>query len=178
MGKIFKLCPKIVTDRVQSMLRAHHPELAIMMPRIDCIFAQSTGDESAVSLGGYPCLAVVKIISLKERTAGRGDAEILIDFEAYEDLTDAQKDALIDHELEHLQLKVDERGTPKVDALKRPLFTMKKHDHQFGWFDSIVKRHGANSIESIQAQEWQSRVGQLYLAAEFVPDEAVARPRR
>ena len=42
---------------------------------------------------------------------------------------------------------------------------VRKHDHQFGWFDCVARRHGAHSIEVQQAQQLtaMAELRQLYL---------------
>jgi hypothetical protein len=64
---------------------------------------------------------------------------------------------LIDHELTHLAKK----GTI-FDPLDRPKLSMRLHDHQFGWFDQIAKRHGRASIEVKQVRAFFESSGQMY----------------
>jgi len=39
---------------------------------------------------------------------------------------------------------------------------MRKHDHQFGWFDAVAQRHGEASPEVRQARVLMESSGQLY----------------
>ena len=64
---------------------------------------------------------------------------------------------MIDHELTHLAKK----GTI-FDPLDRPKLSMRLHDHQFGWFDQIAKRHGRASIEVKQVRAFFESSGQMY----------------
>lgn len=142
-----------VNQIVEQMLEKYHGELRDAEIRIECLFAFATrnenGDETGPALthGGYPANAVVKVLGLKDRTVGRGDAEIVIDGDQWDTWDDEQKAALIDHEIEHLELKTDAEGGVVRDDLDRPKLRLRKHDHQFGWFDSIARRHGAASFE-------------------------------
>ncbi len=115
--------------------------------------------EHPLKLRGVPAYAVCSIVNVKGRTMGRGDAEIVIDESRYLTMPDASKDALLDHEIEHIDVQIGKKGRVKLDCLRRPKIKMKLHDHDFGWFTVIAKRHGAASIECKQAS-------QLYLEGE------------
>lgn len=174
MSKKYKPAPERLNARIVALLKKYHPELSMVKPHIDVLFATSTGDSPAVSHGGYPAYAVVRVVNLKDRAKNNGDAEIVIDQVAFEKMTEQQQDALLDHELEHLEVKLDEGGTVKFDACKRPCLGIKKHDRQFGWFDAIAQRHGVHSIEIMQARELATGVaGQLYF--ELQHEGAAAR---
>jgi hypothetical protein len=146
------------------MMEKFHPDLFKLAVNVDLLFAWNDDPEKpAVTLGGYPCYAKVRIVGLKDRTLGHGDAEIIIDEAKWFRLSPAERDALMDHELTHLDLKRDpETYTPMRDALNRPRLTMVKHDYQFGWFTNVVKRHGLSSIEAKQANDLMKTDGQLY----------------
>lgn len=149
-----------VKDRITKMVMAHHSHLADL--RIDSLFVFSDDDEAVLTHQGYPAMAVVKIVSTKERAAGLGDALIVFDRHSYDLLTMKQRDALIDHELTHLLLVFDKDGHKKKDCLGRPKLEMRQHDRQFGWFDDVAQRHGENSQEVIQAKALIEEARQLY----------------
>lgn len=159
----YEKAPAEVIQIVERMTERYHPTLRDAGASIVCLMAFPTEDKNGDSTGpalthqGYPAQAVVKIIGLKERTDGRADAEICIDGENWPTLSDAQKDALIDHELEHLEPKYDKHGLLVRDDLNRPKLKIRKHDHQFGWFDAIVRRHGRAALEFLQFDEFQTR---------------------
>lgn len=162
MSKFYDLAPDEVRTRVDALLAKHYPQFKTIGLRIDLLIAKFDDDndgESAVMLHGYPCKAVVRITSAKERAAGRGDAEITIDEKIYEEMTEEERDALLDHELYHLQLKTKD-GMPLSDAHNRPVLKMRLHDHQFGWFDEIARRHGGHSSEVQQANAFRAKSGQ------------------
>lgn len=56
------------------------------------------------------------------------------------DVTDAQRRALLDHELCHAAVKCDESGEPLIDERERPVYRIRKHDIEE--FESVVRRHG------------------------------------
>lgn len=157
----FEKAPAEVGQIIERMMERYHPQLRDAKVTIAQLMAFPLTDENGDSKGpalkhnGYPAQAVVKIIGLKERTDGRADAELVIDGDNWDILTDAQRDALIDHELEHLELKYDKDGCLVRDDLERPKLVIRKHDWQFGWFDSVVRRHGKDSIEHRQFVDFQ-----------------------
>jgi hypothetical protein len=151
MPKTYEEAPSHVATRANKLIERNHSDLWKVEARIDYIFAHNdTGD--AVAHRGYPALAVVRIVNLKDRTKGMGDAEITIDAAKYLMMTEAQQDALLDHELHHLIVMRDDEGLAKTDDIGRPRFRMRKHDWDFGWFNVIAERHGLNSPEVTQAK--------------------------
>lgn len=138
--------------------------------QLDLLWARATLDDNGDSNGpaikhqGYPCAAVVRVIGLKDRCKGMGDAEILLDADRWDEWSEKEQNAIIDHELEHLELARDSEGTIKRDDLDRPKLRLRKHDHQFGWFDSIVRRHGSNALEWQQHKAFLD--GPLYVDEE------------
>lgn len=150
--KSYSKMPDETTDRVAHILKLFHREVFDAGVKIDLISVATDGDKPALTLHGYSCAAVVRVTNVKERTKGLGDAEIVFDEEHYLTMTDAEKDALIDHELEHIELRMDKKtGKVKLDCRGRPKLGMKKHDAQFGWFRAIAERHGMASLECKQA---------------------------
>lgn len=171
MASIYSKAPQDIADRARPLIEKNHFELFQFKLQIDFIFARATVDTDgmptgpAVKHGGYPADAVARILTTKDRVMGRGDCEIVIDEDRWMLLTDEEKDALLDHELEHFQIAKDKEGQPKLDDIHRPKLKMKKHDHQFGWFDNIARRHGLASGEVRQFQQlcYCDAGGQYYL---------------
>lgn len=157
----YEQAPALVRQVVERMTDRYHPQLRDAKVTLSLLMAFPTLNENGDSTGpalshnGYPAQAVVKIIGLKERTDGRADAEIVIDGDNWPLLSSDQQDALIDHELEHLELKTDKDGLLVRDDLDRPKLKLRKHDVQAGWFDAIVRRHGRNSPEFRQFEEFE-----------------------
>lgn len=73
-----------------------------------------------------------------------------------------ERAALIDHEIYHLMPAKDKNQRFKCDDQGRPILKLRKHDHQFGWFDEIARRHGENSGEVRQARDLVAKFGQVY----------------
>lgn len=162
MATTYERAGESITGVVDLMMQKYHHDLQSLEVKVDVLMARNA-EGDAVTLGGYPCQAKVRVIGLKDRAAGRGDAEIIIDELNWDGLTSKQRDALIDHELEHLEPVINPKNNkPKRDDLDRPKLKIKKHDWQIGWFDSIAKRHGDHSAEKQQAFALQAESGQLY----------------
>ncbi len=169
----------------KQMLVKYHGPLHDAEVKLDYLFARSKRDENgdatgpALKLHGYQCAAVVKVLSAKDRAKGLGDAEIVVDGDRWHEWSMEEKEALLDHELQHLELKTDEHGCVIRDDLDRPTLRCIKHDHQFGWFDAIARRHGAAAFEVQQAQAFLrdvDRVQQYFPGFEIAElDEAAVK---
>lgn len=151
------------TAKILARLREKfHAHLDAAGVTIDALFVASDNPEKhPLNLHGYPCDAIVRIIGLKDRAAGRADAEIVIAHNSWLTSSPAEREALLDHELTHLLL-FDKDGAPQTDTAGRPRLKMKKHDREFGWFDVIAKRHGPASGEVQQATRLLTEAGQTY----------------
>lgn len=155
-----------VTDAIESVRAEHHEDLELVT--VTGLFAFDT--ESSLPVlkhQGYAAGAVVRITPLKDRALGMADATIVVDRAGWLTLSQRQRAALIDHELTHLTVKTEEEEGVKdpvivFDAVGRPKLLMRKHDHQFGWFDEVAQRHGEASPEVRQARVLMESSGQLY----------------
>lgn len=170
MSVTFEKCDLKVDENIVVILKLHHKEVAETGATIGAYYAVQEQNESgesptpAIKVHGYPCLAKIKINSYPERVQGKPDATIFIDKGGWEKMAPGEKDALIDHELQHLQ-SVREKDKPliwKRDNIGHPILKIRKHDHQFGWFNVIAERHGDNSVEIKQAKMFANQHGQLY----------------
>jgi hypothetical protein len=170
--KTYDPAPQDVHTRLAALIEKFHPDLKTSTARIDLLFVWAEEGQTPLQCHGYPAQAVVRIIGDKDRVAGRGDAEIVIDRENYQMLSEAEKDALLDHELYHLIVKKDRHGIIQVDDHRRPKMKMRRHDHEFGWFDEIARRHGEHSAEIQQARAFSEVRGQLYLQLDAAPTPA------
>lgn len=152
MGKTYERADEEVLSLVADMIEKHHPHLKKAGVTIDVMMADNdTGD--AVTLRGNKCLAVVRIISLKDRAKGMADAEITISREDWDFMELPERQGLVDHELYHLMTTGDEFEGYKQDSQGRPKLTMRPHTIETGWFDVIAKRNGDASPEVIQARK-------------------------
>ena len=145
-----------------------HKPLSEANVKIDFLMAYADVSEDGESKGhaltknGIKALGITRKLSLKDRAMNRGDAEVCLDGDWWEEATEGQRRALLDHEIHHLEVKVDEEGVVIRDDLKRPKLRLRKHDVEVGWFAIIAGRHGSNSIEIQQAKSVMDSYGQLF----------------
>ena len=169
----FKKCDKAVHELSEAILKkfeSHRP-LIDTICQIDLVFAYCDRDEDtgqplndALSHGGRKALGVCRVIPLKDRVLGRGDAEISLDGDWWTDASDEQREALLDHEMHHISIKTSKR-VYLFDDLGRPQIKLRKHDVEVGWFACVADRHGANSMEQIQARQIMEEKGQYFWPA-------------
>lgn len=154
---------------IKELMADNHPELTEAGVRVGARFAYPAVNEStveprgpALTHGGYAAAAVVRRISQKDRVAGLPDAIIDIDGEAWKDeWNEDRKRAVLDHELQHLEISRDEEGAVKLDDCNRPKLKLRLHDWQLGGFEAIARRHGDAAIEVEAAKQLADSYGQL-----------------
>lgn len=159
--KRYEEADREIVDRMNAIRDEYYPELKPIIIGMLVIYDDEE-DKQVLKHGGYPAAALARIVSERDRAAGMGDAQIIIDQSSYYRMTEKQRDALIDHELHHFEVVYDKSGAPRMDTNERPKLRIRKHDHQFGWFDAIADRHGEHSVEVKQARQLVEETGQLY----------------
>jgi hypothetical protein len=143
-----------------EVLKTYHAALADAGVTVELLVAHAPRDDAgeprgdAVKAHGHPAYACVKVNSQRDRVAGLADARVVIDGDRWPELPETLKVAILDHECEHLELKMeesaDESGEGAVIALddcQRPKLKVKPHDWFFGGFDAVAERHHEDSIE-------------------------------
>lgn len=68
------------------------------------------------------------------------DFIVLVNHQAWQDLDDRQRVALLDHELAHCAVSVDDEGEVKQDENGRTVYRIRKHDLEE--FRDVVQRNG------------------------------------
>jgi hypothetical protein len=135
---LFSKTDDAVDTMVAEVMEEYHPKLHAEGVTVGTLFAFG-GDDAIPVLKhhGWPAAAVVKINSLKDRVRGLADATITIDKATWNEYPDATRRALIDHELEHLQLvMVKDTMFVQHDDHDRPKLKIKPHDFELGVFKS------------------------------------------
>ena len=149
---------------IREVMKQHHEDKHIEGVSVDCLLAHTDriGGTAIKSRGTY-ALACIRITSLIERVMGMADAIMIIDNFSMQSWKDARLRAVIDHELEHIQLIRDKKNnSPRRDDHDRPMLGIKQHDYQFGWFEGPVKHYGYDAVEYDQA-------AQLVAVAKWIP---------
>lgn len=177
----YNVAPQEAYDLAKAIMLEYeeHQPLITAGVKIDLLFAYGKENKDgthgdAIKHNGVRALAVAKVIGIKERTLGHGDALITIDGDWWQVNGEPEQKALLDHELYHLELKYDDAGCPETDDAMRPKLKMRKHDHQFGWFNLIAARHGTHSQERIQMRAMCESSGQYLLPGVFKTNSLLA----
>ena len=144
---------------IQDAMAKYHQPLHEAKVSLTIIVSSGPRDKNgdvcgpAVSVNGYPAMAAIKATNLKQRAAMLGDAILEIDGDRIDELSDAERAALWDHELTHLEIVVDKDGAVKRDDLGRPKLKSRKHDFQIGGFHEIAERHKTDALETQQIND-------------------------
>lgn len=145
---------------IAAVMAEQYPELTEAGVTVSSLFAHAPRnangepDGPALKHHGWPAMAVVKINSQRDRADGLADARISIDGDEWPNWGDDVRRAVIDHELCHLELRLDaenedEHGNRpvKLDDCNRPMLKLREHDFEIGGFANIVARHGGIAPE-------------------------------
>jgi hypothetical protein len=160
MGSYYQPCPEPVKNLAARLRSKFYPDLDQADVTVGYLFAWNK-DGPAISHNSWPAKALAKVTNLRDRVAGLPDALIILDAEVWEELSAKEKEAILDHELNHLSLRRDRVGNVKYDDANRPKMVCKPHDFSFGGFHELVRRYGENSVEAQSVgsvvQTWRQR---------------------
>jgi hypothetical protein len=169
--KLYNQAPTEIVNQLRSVMTAAHDRLVKHRVTVGVLLVRDDAEEPLPCLKhhGYAAMAIVSITPIKHRAKGSPDAIIEIDQVTWDDLGEAEQNALLDHELTHLELVLNDGGAPKLDGCGRPKLRVRLHDHQYGWFHDIAMRHGEASQEVQQYaalheerhQQWFAFAGDL-----------------
>lgn len=152
-------------ELLREVLQEHHPDLVEAGVTINLLFANAKAGADgevkgpALKLHGYPCLATVKINSLKDRIEGKKDATIELDGDVWHEHAEARKKAI------HLVVAREKDGSVKLDDAGRPKLKMRLHDMVVGGFTEVLERHGqehAGEADHVKALFEQLRQLELF----------------
>jgi hypothetical protein len=151
----YTTCPAEVILFAQGVMTKYHPDLNEVGVTIDYLFAHNQKGD-ALTLRGQKCAAIVQVMKLADRVVGTSDARIRIDYEWWNEHDDPDREAMLDHEHEHLVFAKSHRDDKgylvcKKDDIGRPLLKLKPHDLETGVFLSVVARHKDRSQEAKNA---------------------------
>lgn len=167
MGKTFQNCDDDVSRLAAQAITKYMRELSEYGVRVFYQFVYAARDErtgepkgTALTHGGYPADAVIKINSLQARVEGLADATVRIDGDKWKDMTDREREALLAHELRHLELVTDDEGNVQTDDAGRPRLRLRPHDAQVGVFYDVAEWYGkdaadAKAVQALHAK-WQA----------------------
>jgi hypothetical protein len=142
----YRVANKEIGSMLQQAMKRYCPKLTEYGVTVDLLWAWNSED-APLKHGGYPAAALARICNYKQRVKGYGDCEIAIDKEDWDTKDDAERLALLHHELRHFEPVMGKNGL-KRDALDRPKLRLRLHDAQIGVFYDVVEKHGAKAPES------------------------------
>lgn len=125
-GSPYEILDRIVRDHHEPLHMAHIALVAMFEVKAD--------------KDGHLMLGKCKIASDLDREFSEYDIVIFLNSHAWGELTPAQRDALVDHELMHATPSLDPEGEIKLDSRGRVVYRLRDHDIQE--FNDVVKRHG------------------------------------
>jgi len=167
----YEHCPPEVIRLLEDAMTRWHPELVEAVVEIKPLFAlaYSRSGEAipAIKVRGHAAIAKIKITKLEDRVRGMGDATLLIDGAKWERMGHNARLAMLDHELEHLDVDPE-----KLDDAGRPKLKMRHHDWELSGFDEVMKRQGENSIELQNVALLKERFAQLLIPFPDIPQSA------
>ena len=182
MATTFRLCDEKIHAMIRRVMHEHHADLERENVTVQAIMATAEGDEEiipALKNAGYPIAAKIQVTSLQDRIRGLPDAKLTIDDYAWSAISESRREALIDHELEHLDivLRATKLGIVVArDDCGRTKLRIKAHDWELTGFAAVVERHGEASIESLQIVRFSETYGQLCLFP--LPGTEALKPKR
>lgn len=125
------LCPYGYLDK---LVKEYHPGLATARIAIAWMLDVKPDRDLHLTLGR--CKKATDL----DREFREFDVVILLNAKAWKELTEAQRAALVDHELCHATVATDKNGEEIRDERDRLCYRMRKHDIEE--FHAVVKRHG------------------------------------
>jgi len=177
MGVTYDVCNAEVRARIDAAMKQYHPRLKEAGVTIDALFAEKidkkTGElERALLIRGQIVIAKISITPLPDRVRRIADVRLIIDRKCWTELSETRQMAVLDHELEHLELVPEMRdgshpvapdGTTRLDDAGRPKLKLRHHDWELTGFRAVVERHAEASAEAAQFRGFQDQFGQLCL---------------
>jgi hypothetical protein len=152
-----------VKDKYHERLVDNDVQIGVLMAYAEV--DEKSGKRKGVALKGYAgaqAAAKISNVPLKDRLTKKYDVELVIDGDHWPDRSEAEKRALLDHELTHIVPK------DKTDDLGRPIITMRDEDFIVWGFLQVVERHGAAALEARSVKALIDQHGQLLLGMEGV----------
>lgn len=128
-----------------AVLNRYHPDLAKHGVTVGLLAAAG-----GLALHGYPAAALVRVNALRLRVQGAPDCTVELCHESWQQRPEAERRAILDHELEHVVILFEKDGKPKTDDAHRPKLRLKPHDFQIGGFKNVIERHRECALEARQ----------------------------
>jgi hypothetical protein len=161
MAKTIEKAGEGITKLLYQIMQQDHGQLADEKVRVAVLMLtpELNADKKplppAIKYAGYPVAACIGVPPAWARVLAECDAVLEIDAHRWEELTDLHHRALIDHELQHLDIAVDKHGNTRRHFDGRPVLRTRPDDWVLSGFRAVVERHGPAALE-VRA------IGELY----------------
>lgn len=160
MSKSYEKANPDVMRLLEAVVKQHHKDLAKEGVRVGVTMVECE-DGPAVTHAGQPCAAKVELVTLAKRVHAPVDAIIQVDEAIWKELNGEARNALIDHEVTHLELVRDAKEKVKRAADGRPKIRLRPDDWMLTGFAEVVKRHGRAALEYQALRSLDEQHGQL-----------------
>lgn len=150
MSVTYAKADKGILKAALVVMQRNHEDLAKAGVKLEILMASNSKAEPSLKLHGYPAAGIVGVIDPKSRVLGLGDALIRIATEVWTRLDHKSQEALLDHELRHLDVQFDDDGKVKTDYAGRPVLGMRHHDWHLSGFAETVRLYGAAALDAIE----------------------------
>jgi len=153
-------------ELLKLAIKNWHPDLEEAKAKIALVMVgpavNDAGDVTAPAITGQgvAVAARVGLVSPKRRVYMEYDAEIEIDETVWADFDADKRLALLDHELEHVQVRRDRNNAIARDDDLRPKLRLGADDYMLTGFVAVAKRHGGNALEVISLRSLWDEYGQ------------------
>lgn len=156
-GTTYTEADETVVNLMQTVMIGHHKGLHDAKVSVGVLMAHAPRDDNdnrippAIKLRGFACEAKIRITNLEQRAAGLPDAIMVIDGDEWPTWDDNHQEALLDHELTHLELVMFD-GAVRRDDCGRPKLRMRRHDYEVAGFYEVAARHKDDAGEVKQVK--------------------------
>lgn len=147
---------RYVYTLMDEIIAAHHPHLE--MAKIVLAWHKGWNEDA----DGRIKLGTCKKVGDIDRDLHGYDFIITLNEPFWDAASDQQQRALMDHELTHAQVQLDENGVEKEDEKGRTVYRIRGHDVEE--FTEVVKRHGIwkNDLQAFAKELKQKADNPLY----------------
>jgi hypothetical protein len=140
-----------VVEQLNAVMEEFHPDLKDAELKVAILMAHGDSDDDdgpAIVRGGREHEAIIESVPYKWRCLGVADALLTIDAAKWEDLSDAERDALLDEKLQMVRLKMTKDGIRATDDRNRPKLEKRKPDWHLDGYITVAQRHGDAAPEA------------------------------
>lgn len=136
---------------LQRAMATYHPALLEANVKVAFTMARKFDSQEqpihCVKFAGANAAAVTRKVPPRRRVYDEHDAEIEVDGLTWDELSEPQRIALLDHELNHIVVSVGDDNAVQLDDMGRPKVRLIPDDFTLTGFYAIGRRHGRTALE-------------------------------